>query len=105
MSWEELRRITPRHFSRLVEEYQAAQASRERMGEFMMAQIVAMVANTGFRSFKEWREPKEFMPSLRSGSERQRSRRRCAKVINREIEFAMESAVRYQNAQVRGGVT
>ncbi|QMV19694.1 hypothetical protein GOB94_14080 [Granulicella sp. 5B5] len=48
----------------MLDQHHAAQKAHDSVIEIMGAQIVAMVANTGFRSFKEWRKPQEFMPSM-----------------------------------------
>lgn len=36
---------------------------RDEMLELMVGQLIAMVANTAFKGFKDPRDPKEFMPS------------------------------------------
>lgn len=73
MGWDELRRISPRFFAKLAAEHKAAREREQWHGEFMLAQVIAMVANTGFKGWKEVRQPKEFMPTyLRQREEHSR---------------------------------
>ncbi len=52
-----------RQFYRYVERLQGQDKPHWKQFELMFAQLTAMVANTGFLRFKEWRTPMEFMPS------------------------------------------
>lgn len=73
MGWDELRKISPRFFAKLVAEHRATKERDQWHGEFMAAQIVAMIANTGYKGWKDVRQPREFMPSyLRQRQEHNR---------------------------------
>lgn len=70
---EEFMRLSPRYFARLITDYQASRRRADEMVEVMMAQMIAMVANTGFRGYETVRQPQEFMPTLlRAKPKRQR---------------------------------
>src|ERR1019366_5506118 len=55
--------LTPRQLNALFRHRERQRDYDREHTEYMAAQIVAMVANTGFRSFEKAREPREFMPS------------------------------------------
>jgi hypothetical protein len=63
MTRDEFLDATPVYFDLLLDK-RAAERSREQgMTELMTAQLIAMVANTGFARYTEQRRPEEFMPS------------------------------------------
>ena len=55
--------MTPRQLNALFRHRERQRDYEREHSEYMAAQIVAMVANTGFRAFEKAREPREFMPS------------------------------------------
>ena len=59
----------------------------------MAAQIVAMVANTGFRSFEKAREPREFMPSA-WGKTTQKTTMSTARRMTKERREAVSNKLR-----------
>ena len=63
IGWDEISRFTPAHWLTLMEAAERRFEREAAVPEVMLAQLTAMVANTGFRSFKSPRQPKEFMPS------------------------------------------
>lgn len=63
MDVAEVLRCTPMYMAELRRRYEENLTYEQRLTEVMLAQVVAMVANTGFRGFKDVRQPKEFMPS------------------------------------------
>jgi hypothetical protein len=91
MGRTEFMRLTPRYFARLTKEHREARERSERTVEFMLAQVVAMVANTGFKGWDKPRQPTEFMPSSASrGSGRAPAReRRPRKARTDAIRAAM----------------
>lgn len=92
--------MTPRYFSKMVERQRRSREDAGAVNEYMLAQLIAMVANTGFRSFKEVRQPREFVVTKPQAAETQRIDRRK---IARRTEFALERAAQYQDAQVQRG--
>jgi len=65
MSLEEMRRHTPRQLFAMIDRLEVIDRPKGGMVELMLAQVIAMIGNTGFREFKEPLQPKDFMPSLR----------------------------------------
>ncbi len=108
MQTAEFLQVTPRQLGAFFE-HQARVTQQENMlRDAMMAKIVAMVANTGFRSFEEPRHPHEFMhryPALVSREKPTRvSRKRQQDLFTQRMKLAMERAVAYQRAQVERGI-
>ena len=95
--------MTPRQFSALARRNRQVEERKRYAMELMVAQCIAMVANTGFRSFEKPREPKEFMPSHWNAVPQTR-RKRPAKEFTDELERVMERAVKYQEAQNCRGI-
>ena len=85
MRKRELFSINLRQWSALVKRHEERQRRRDSMGEIMQAQIVAMIANTGFRSFKDPRQPKEFMPSHWGKADSQEPAKRLTKAARKSI--------------------
>ena len=71
-----------RQVTELRKRYEASLSRRDAMCEVMGAQIIAMIANTGFRGFKEVMEPRMFMPSRSQGSAASGERPRQKRVSN-----------------------
>lgn len=95
--WDALRK-------RREEQREAADA----MLEYMTAQLIAMVGNTGFKGWKEPRKPEEFMPSRlrrRAAAEsRPKTKRQQAIEFSRAMDRAMRQAEAYQRGQVSRGI-
>lgn len=66
IAMEEFLGLTPRYLARLFERLKERRRIDGELFERMTAHLIAMVANTGFRGWKEPRTPMEFMPSLRN---------------------------------------
>jgi hypothetical protein len=101
MGRAEFMRTTPRFFARLTREHREARERSERTLEYMLAQIVAMVANTGFKGWDEARKPDEFMPSrwkteqaAASPRQRRQSRAAIAKEVRETMSFFRQHARR-----------
>ena len=62
MGFDEFMSITPRYFDELMKQHRFNVERAERGRDFMLSQLIAMVANTGTRSFEEPRQPVEFLP-------------------------------------------
>ena len=62
MGFEEFMSITPRYFDELMKQHRFNVERVERGRDFMLSQVIAMIGNTGFRSFEEPRQPREFLP-------------------------------------------
>jgi len=63
MSKAEFMQCTPRYFDALVTRFEDGLRRSESLQEVLAGQLIAMVANTGFRSFEDPRKASEFMPS------------------------------------------
>lgn len=63
LDMQSLRSMTFRRFCGMVDRLKAMDRPRNGTIELMVAQVAAVVANTGFRSFKRQKEPADFMPS------------------------------------------
>ena len=63
MGLEELLDTQPHHLAVLFEKEKERRRRGDELQEFMMGNLIAMVANTGFKGWKEPRTPFEFMPS------------------------------------------
>lgn len=89
---------------RREEQREAADA----MLEFMTAQLIAMVGNTGFKGWEKPRKPEEFMPSRMrkraAAEQRPKTRRQQEMEFSRSIERAMRQAEAYQRGQVARGI-
>jgi hypothetical protein len=101
MGRAEFMRTTPRFFARLTKEHREARERTERTMEYMLAQIVAMVANTGFKGWDEARKPDEFMPSrwdaekaVSAPPQRRQSRAAIAKDVRETMSFFRQHARR-----------
>jgi hypothetical protein len=55
--------LTHRQWHALMQRHERRERRRDELAEVMIAQLIAMVANTGYREFKNVRQPSEFMPS------------------------------------------
>jgi hypothetical protein len=66
MSLEEMRRHTPRQLFAMIDRLEVIDRPKGGIVELMLAQVIAMIGNTGFREFKEPLQPKDFMPSMRT---------------------------------------
>jgi hypothetical protein len=62
MGRDEFMDLTPRFFDGLVRQHREMREREERGRDFMLSQLIAMVANTGFARYKEVRKPNEFLP-------------------------------------------
>ena len=65
MGEREFYRLSFRQFDALRNRLREQQERRDGLMEYMLAQVVAMQANTGFRGWKEWKDVEDFMPSAR----------------------------------------
>ena len=63
MSLEEMRRHTPRQLFAMIDRLEVLDQPKGGMVELMLAQIICMIGNTGFREFEKPLHPKDFMPS------------------------------------------
>jgi hypothetical protein len=94
MGMEEFLALTPRHLDRLWK----AEAERHKAtgwrGELMLAQLTAMVANTGFKGWEEARQPKEFL--LRDGTEPVPRKSRKRKLEEMEMQRSIWKALAKQ---------
>jgi len=55
--------MTPRMLHAVRLEWERECSRRDEMAEFMLAQVAAMIGNTGFARFKEPVKPADLMPS------------------------------------------
>ena len=62
MMCNELLCYTPRYFEALMRQYRLNIERADCSRDYMLSQLIAMVGNTGFRSFVEPRKPLEFLP-------------------------------------------
>lgn len=78
MQPEELMRLSPRYFHKLMRVCREKQRRSTDVLEIMLAQLTAMVANTGFRGWEEPRKVDEFYITAerRPKSQRMTSKRR-----------------------------
>lgn len=92
--------MTPRLFRTLMDQHDLLLKRRDSMGELMIAQLIAMVANTGFRSFKSPRQAKEFMPSAwdQDGSKPAQKRKMTYRQRSKGFEVRMNLLVARQKA-------
>ncbi len=99
--------MCPRFFDTLVRQHDrnANQAEhRERITDHLLAQIAAMVANTGFRGWEETRQVSEFLPTYPAEASTKRFRRPSDKQLSANLQRTMERAMRYQEAQGKHGL-
>jgi hypothetical protein len=101
MGRAEFMRITPRYFARLTKEHRDARERGERTMEYMLAQVISMVGNTGFKGWDEPRTPDMFMPSERKAKadgsptrQRNQSRAQIAKEVRETMNFYRQHARR-----------
>jgi hypothetical protein len=66
MGLEEMRRHTPRQLFAMIDRLEVLDQPKGGMIELMLAQVISMIGNTGFREFEKPVQPKDFMPSLLS---------------------------------------
>lgn len=64
MGLEEMRRHTPRQLFAMIDRVEVIDRPKGGVMEIMLAQVIAMIGNTGFREFKDPLQPKDFMPSI-----------------------------------------
>ena len=102
MGRAEFLQITPRYYDALVMHHERNLEMRRRESDSMIAVLTAMVANTGFRSFEEVRQPKEFLPIYPSDSKNKPVRRRES--FDQQMRRTMERAMVYQAGQVARGL-
>jgi hypothetical protein len=69
----------------------------ERGRDMMFAQLIAMVANTGFRGWKEPRQPSEF---LQHWEQPKPERKRSAKQITAEVRATMMAMMALHGATI-----
>jgi hypothetical protein len=67
LSLAEFYASTPRQFDAMARAHRRARRREVQHIEFLFGQLTAMVANTGFRGWKEVRTTDEFMPSRHKG--------------------------------------
>ena len=99
MSKREFFSLTLRQWVALAKRREDAAIQRDSMLEIMLAQLTAMVANTGFKGWTEPREPKEFMPSVwrrevAAKPKTTRSQRRAERKQYQEDNDRMRSTMR-----------
>lgn len=63
MPREEFMRLSPRFFAILLKAHWEKCRRADQMAEIIGGQLIAMVANTGFKGWEQPRKPQEFMPS------------------------------------------
>lgn len=107
LSSDEFYGLTPRQFDALCTQHQRrrriARRESDQVVAVMMSQLIAMVANTGFRKFERPRQPEEFMPRYRDSEERLKKPRRNNAAFTLQMELTMERAIAYQKAQAARG--
>ncbi len=94
---DEVMAMCPRQIFELRDRLEALDKPKNTTIELMVAQLIAMVGNTGFRSFEEPLKPLDFMPSRRivkKKSEPQQKKRRKRADIANEIRMTMMSWLR-----------
>ncbi len=83
---DEVMALTHGQFADRVRRLDTVERRREAKLEVMLASLTAMVANTGFRGWKEPRQPEEFMPSLAHKQAAVKPRRRTKRELRRKAE-------------------
>ena len=93
--------MTPRQFDALARVHRDMRRHEIEHQEFLFAQLTAMVANTGFRGWKEVRTAEEFMPSR--WKRPRRPKRLNRKAIADRIRRGMAAIMARQNRGLPNG--
>lgn len=84
MGLEEFLGVTPRYLALLLEEDGKRRQQEGALGEFMLAQLTALVANFGRGEDSEPSKTADFMPSERAKAPKRRSRKRKLEDMEQE---------------------
>lgn len=86
----------------------AQREAGDAMLEFMLAQLTAMVANTGFKGWPDPRKPEEFMPSRHrkkaAGAGKPLTKRQRERQFTLSMARTMRQLEGYQKGQVARGI-
>lgn len=107
MTIDEVLDTTPRYFAALVERHEGKRQREEQGRDWMLAQVIAMVANCGMIRFEDWRHPQEFMPTYGDASEapkKKLSKRQREMNLDRQLERMMERAIAGQRERQKLGL-
>ena len=91
ISTEQFLDCSPVYFDCLSKQYGAREKRAGQLLELMGAQVVAMIANTGFKGWEEPRKIQEFMPSEWAKAPKRKSR--AQKIAEMETDRAVWKAM------------